>query len=93
MLQHMTLEDGTQLNSPQKIHEEAVKHFQFVLNIEGVHHIDTWKDLFQTVITDEDNDSLCQSPSFEEIKIALFNLPKDNTLGPDDFSSCFFMKC
>lgn len=90
----MILEDGMNLNSPQEIHEEVVNYFQSVLNTEGMHHMDTWKDLFQYVIIDEENDSLCQSPSLEEvIKTTLFDIKKDSSRGPNEFGLCFFMHC
>lgn len=93
MIQHMTLKDGTHLNSHREIHKEAVEYLQTTLHIKGVHQIDTWKDLFQTIITDEDNDSLCHSPLIEEVNTTLFDILEDSSPSPDGFGVCFFMHC
>lgn len=93
MPQQILFEDGTSLNSSQEIHEEVIHYFQAALSTEGVQLMNIWKDLFQAIITGEENDLLCQSPILEEVNRALFDIPKHNSPRPDGFGYYFFMHC
>lgn len=46
----------------------------------------------ERIISDEDNKSLCKEVSFEEAKVATFNLPPDKPPRPDGFPPFFFQK-
>lgn len=44
-------------------------------------------------ISEEDNAMLSESPSDEEIRDAVHNLPKDSAPGPDGFNDAFCQAC
>ncbi|KAG2684189.1 hypothetical protein I3760_10G065300 [Carya illinoinensis] len=50
-------------------------------------------DLVSPVIDDGDNSSLCQDPSLDEVKNALFSIPIDSNPGPDGFGFGFYCVC
>ncbi|TXG59223.1 hypothetical protein EZV62_013796 [Acer yangbiense] len=49
--------------------------------------------LIQRQISNDDNDFLCSIPTEEEVKRAVFSIPKDSSPGPDGFGSEFYMSC
>ncbi|KAF5446820.1 hypothetical protein F2P56_032419 [Juglans regia] len=49
--------------------------------------------MVNAVISDEDNESLCQLPSIQNVKDAVFSIPVDSSPGPDGFGSGFFQAC
>ncbi|TXG69366.1 hypothetical protein EZV62_004301 [Acer yangbiense] len=49
--------------------------------------------LIQRQISNDDNDFLCSIPTEEEVKRAMFSIPKDSSPGPDGFGSEFYMSC
>ncbi|KAK1578519.1 hypothetical protein Q3G72_030865 [Acer saccharum] len=49
--------------------------------------------LIQRQLSNDDNDFLCSIPTEEEVKRAVFSIPKDSSPGPDGFGSEFYMSC
>lgn len=49
--------------------------------------------LLEKVVTTEDNEFLCHLPMEEEVKEAVFSIPKYSSLGPDGFRSLFYTTC
>ncbi|XP_035541522.1 uncharacterized protein LOC118344586 [Juglans regia] len=89
----MHLPDGTFLNNPLDIHKAAVVYFQQFLSESSDCDCPILGDLISPVISEEDNLMLCRTPSFDDIKEALFSIPIDSSPGPDGFSSGFFRCC
>ncbi|CAI9769428.1 unnamed protein product [Fraxinus pennsylvanica] len=48
-------------------------------------------ELLQPIIMDEENRALCKPPILEEVKAALWSIPKDSSPGHDGFSASFFI--
>lgn len=91
ILEHMVLEDGTVLKSVDDIHEGAVQFFKELLSVSPISMDDNNLSLLTPAITMEENLSLCKPPELEEVKDALWSIPKDSGPGPNGFSASFFI--
>ncbi|KAF5458524.1 hypothetical protein F2P56_022547 [Juglans regia] len=89
----MHLADGKTLATPEEIHQGALDHFRTFLTLRlNVQQVDLI-DLVQPLISEEDNRWLCDAPSVEEVREAVFSIPKHSLPGPDGFGSGFYMAC
>ncbi|XP_042978955.1 uncharacterized protein LOC122309511 [Carya illinoinensis] len=89
----MCLVDGTGLQSSLEIHKAAIDYFQKFLGDSRRIDLPDLSDFVSPVIDAGENSSLCQDPSMEEIKNALFSIPIDSGLGLDSFGSDFYRVC
>ncbi|XP_041001347.1 uncharacterized protein LOC121247076 [Juglans microcarpa x Juglans regia] len=89
----MCLADGTTLATPEEIHQGALDYFKNFLTLTPNVHQAELADLIQHLISEEDNDRLCDAPSVEEVRAAVFSIPKHSSSDPDGFGSGFYMVC
>ncbi|XP_042965872.1 uncharacterized protein LOC122299567 [Carya illinoinensis] len=92
-IKEMRLVASTCLNSPFEIHKVVVDYFNNFLGVGGFRDLPNLSDLIDPVITIDENMVLCQAPSLNEIKDALFNIFIDSSPGPDGFGSGFYRVC
>lgn len=86
-------EDGRVLNNAEDIHVAAAEYFRdFLTEPNEVERCDL-SDIIESVISEEENEMLCNEPSENEIRDAVFSIPKYSIPGPDGFGSDFFMAC
>ena len=81
---------------PSKISKELVNYFNVCLNNYETSHHTTQIEMLQNIlkiITDEDNKLLNKPLTMEEVKIALFSINLEKSLGPDGFQAFFYQKC
>lgn len=45
------------------------------------------------MVSEDENEGLCQDPRKEEVKEAVFSIPTQSSSGPDGFGSAFFISC
>ncbi|XP_042939531.1 uncharacterized protein LOC122274569 [Carya illinoinensis] len=89
----MRLPDGKWLKSSEEIHDEAVQYFSHFLAHKQVGVLPDLSNLVQTVVIEEDNERLCQLPSIQDVRDAVFSIPVNSSPGPDGFGSGFFQAC
>ncbi|KAG2713795.1 hypothetical protein I3760_04G192000 [Carya illinoinensis] len=89
----MRLPDGRWLKTSEEIHEEAVLYFSNLLSHKQVGVLPDLSNLVQTVVTEEDNERLCQLPSIQDVRDVVFSIPVNSSLGLDGFGSGFFQAC
>ena len=85
---------GEQMENPKKIAEIFVDYFKDTLNnFDSSNRVDQEEMLksITKLITEEDNRILNKPFSLQEVKVALFNINPDNSLGPDGFQAFFFL--
>lgn len=91
IIDRMVLEDCIVLKSADDIHEGAVQFFKDLLLISPISMGVNDLALLTSIITMEENLFLCKPPILEEVKDALWSIPKDSSPGPDGFSASFFI--
>ncbi|GLT55053.1 hypothetical protein SLA2020_282060 [Shorea laevis] len=89
----MKLPDGRMLSTPEEIHNEAVVHFADFLSRRTSASVLSLSDLIQEEVRESENWNLCRSPTDQEIKDALFDIPINSSPGPDGFTFGFFQHC
>ncbi|XP_042973032.1 uncharacterized protein LOC122304830 [Carya illinoinensis] len=89
----MRLPDGRWLKSSEEIHEEAVQYFSHFLAHKQVGVLPDLSNLVQTVVIEEDNERLCQLPSIQDVRDAVFSIPINSSPRPNGFGSGFFQAC
>lgn len=87
----MRMFDGSVLDSPEEVHESAIKHFEIFLT-EQVHreHPDL-AHLILSVITADENNRFLNISMEEELKKVVHSIPIDNSHGLDGFGASFFI--
>jgi len=92
----LSLEDGDQLiEGDDKLLEHATKYYSDLFG-PGIHfNIQTDPDIWSEVamVSEADNDFLCQPFSETEIKNALFQMEANKAAGPDKIPVEFFQSC
>jgi len=89
----MNLPDGRMLSTPEEIHNEAVVHFADFLGPRASASVLSLSDIIQEEVREAENLNLCRSPTKQEIKDALFDIPINSSPGPNGFTSGFFQHC
>lgn len=87
---------GNTIENLDKIAEIFVSHFQNILNnYDNSNRVAQEKMLkaIPRVVTLEDNKTLNKPISLEEVRLVLFNMNPDKSLGPDRFQTFFYQKC
>ncbi|KAF5454683.1 hypothetical protein F2P56_024330 [Juglans regia] len=93
VISQMRLADGTMLDLAKKVHLGAVDYFtNFLTDMPQTEHANL-SPLVGLEISEEDNSSLCHSPSEEEVKEAVFSIPEHSSPGPDGYGSSFYISC
>jgi hypothetical protein len=80
-------------STPEEIHNEAVVHFADFLGRRASASVLSLSDVIQEEVREAENLNLCRSPTKQEIKDALFDIPINSSPGPDGFTSGFFQHC
>ncbi|XP_042983381.1 uncharacterized protein LOC122312796 [Carya illinoinensis] len=93
MVKNMKLSGGRLLESPVEIHEEATRYFERFLSEEENLELPDLSTLISSVVGENEERCLRKPPSDQEIYEALLSIPKDSSLGPDGFSSQFYLTC
>jgi hypothetical protein len=93
IINSMNLPDGRMLSTPEEIHNEAVVHFADFLGRRASVSVLSLSDIIQEEVREAENLNLCRSPTKQEIKDALFDIPINSSPGPDGFTSGFFQHC
>ncbi|KAK0581732.1 hypothetical protein LWI29_017271 [Acer saccharum] len=92
-IDRMVLSDGRILEGAEIVHNEASVFFQNFLSESSEVEACDISGLIQRQLSNDDNDFLCSIPTEEEVKRAVFSIPKDSSPGPDGFGSEFYMSC
>jgi hypothetical protein len=95
-VKEITKADGTKIDDPHQIQEEAKLHFQALLTEDGNIDINVQESLLQNIpskISQEDNYMINQEVTEKELHEALFQLHPDKAPGPDGFTAHFYQKC
>lgn len=80
---------GDILDNDKAIKQAVARYFQSQLQAEGqVDYIIL--DVIPSIVTNEWNDSLIETPSMAEIKSTVLSLSGDSAAGPDGFTGNFF---
>lgn len=51
------------------------------------------ENTIQSLVTSQQNDSLCSIPNEEEIRVAIFSMNVSSAHGPDGFGVGFYKEC
>ncbi|GER55466.1 RNA-directed DNA polymerase [Striga asiatica] len=85
--------DGSSLTQESQIRESAVAHFQTLFTSDRWSLIALTVSLFPTIPPSVDLVDLCELPSREEVRDAVFGIDPNSVSGPDGFSSLFYQVC
>ncbi|KAL6565178.1 hypothetical protein OROMI_016628 [Orobanche minor] len=90
---HSIRENGHYINTPEEIKNSAISYFSdcFAENQPCLGEIDPL--MMPKRVSNEHNNILCASPSFDEIRKCVFELDGDSIAGPDGFNAKFFQVC
>ncbi|KAF5474951.1 hypothetical protein F2P56_006803 [Juglans regia] len=93
MVLEMNMNDGRILSNPEAIHEEACVYFHDFLKASQSNVLPNLADLISGEVSEEENNIFGGAPLLEEVKNALFSIPKDSSPSPDGFGSGFYQHC
>ncbi|MQM10051.1 hypothetical protein Taro_042937 [Colocasia esculenta] len=80
-------------SDPEVLRKEAVSFFQTLLSSDD-HVLDPrFLCYIPSLITSDQNDKLCKSPSAEDVKDVVFSMDGSSAPGLDGFSGMFFAHC
>jgi hypothetical protein len=88
--------DGQVCKGFSQVKDAAEAHFKNLYREDTQSSKEETEDLLSNIphlITSEDNDSLCQPPSEEEITNIIWSMEADKAPGPDGFSIHFYKSC
>ncbi|GJS34137.1 RNA-directed DNA polymerase, eukaryota, reverse transcriptase zinc-binding domain protein [Tanacetum coccineum] len=75
----------------EDVPEQFLKHFQQFLGTESIVHLmEECDQMFSKKLSEDEIIKMIQEVTYEEIKIAMFDIDNDKAPGPDGFTSCFF---
>lgn len=75
--------DGRLIQDPVELHDSVVEYFNHMLADNIAISEEPNLSNFEPLIEEEVNVALCELPTVEKIKRAVFNLCKDDSAGPD----------
>ncbi|GER44467.1 retrotransposon protein [Striga asiatica] len=90
---HCIEDNGSSLTQEFEIRESAVTHFQSLFTSDRVLLTPPDAVVFPTIPQSVDPVDLCDLPSREEIREAVFGIDPNSVSRPDGFSSLFFQAC
>ncbi|CAA0841466.1 Unknown protein, partial [Striga hermonthica] len=90
---HSIEADGSSLTQESQIRDLAVDHFQALFTADRGSLIAPTITLFPTIPPLIDIVDLCELPSREEVRDAVFGIDPNSVSGPDGFSSLFYQVC
>ncbi|XP_040987651.1 uncharacterized protein LOC121235368 [Juglans microcarpa x Juglans regia] len=93
IVMEMKMSDGRVLSSPEAIHEEACVYFEEFLKANQSSSLPNLADLISGDVSEEENKIFRSPPLMDEVKNALFSIPKDSSSGSDGFGSGFYQHC
>ncbi|XP_027169591.1 uncharacterized protein LOC113769332 [Coffea eugenioides] len=86
--------NGVWIDESAKIEEMTIEYFADILLQSGQVQVDhSLLGVIPWVISEQDNMELQQFPTEEEVKIVVFQMNGDSSLGPDGFKGSFFTSC
>lgn len=85
-------EDNQWIEGEEDISEAAIEYYQKMFSQEAQRIDLQFIDLIPKMITEEDNNSVINTPSKEEVKQAIFDIDPRSTGGPDGFNGRFFQQ-
>ncbi|KAL6570158.1 hypothetical protein OROMI_014672 [Orobanche minor] len=90
---HCIRDNGCLIPNPEDIHVSAVNYFSkcFGEQMPILDEIDP--NLVPKIITHEQNNMLCVTPTIDEIRSCVFDMEGDSVAGPDGFGIRFFQIC
>lgn len=89
----MKLENGSYLSSPEDIHMAIVDYFSEFFKKESPRLLPDLSTLITLVISVEESDVFCKSPTLDEVHDSLFSIPSNSAPGPDGFGSGIYKSC
>lgn len=90
-VKEMRLSNGAVLDSPERVHEEAVKYFEDFLSQEDLITLPDLELYFPHGLSASEVMNLQLGPSEEEVRLAFASIAADNSPGPDGFGSSFYL--
>nr|XP_009598913.1 uncharacterized protein LOC104094650 [Nicotiana tomentosiformis] len=85
-------EDNQWIEGEEDISEAAIEYYEKCFSQEAQRIDLQFIDLIPKMITEEDNNSLINMPSKEEVKQVNFDIDRGSTGGPDGFNGRFFQQ-
>ncbi|CAA0811982.1 Unknown protein, partial [Striga hermonthica] len=90
---HSIETDGSSLTQESQIRESAIAHFQTLFTSDRGAFDAPIASFFPTIPPSVDLVGLCELPSREEVRDAVFGIDPNSVSGPDGFSSLFYQVC
>jgi hypothetical protein len=87
-------DDGVKVVDQQGIKEEAVQYYKRFYSASTLSNLEEQfkiLDLFPVMVSEEEAVTLYNPVTMEELKSILFHCKKEKSLGPDDWSTNFFI--
>lgn len=86
--------EGTVISGEENIKKEVRSNFKKRFPNEHINRpmLENCLRMINTKILESENEDLTRPVTNEEVKSAIFNIEKDKSLGPDDFTVGFFQK-
>lgn len=90
---HRLMMNDAWVENQELLFSGAVEYFKNLLTSEDHDTESLLLDMVPQLIMEEHNQRLCELPTADEIKTAVFNLSGNSAPGPDGFSGSFFTFC
>lgn len=87
---HVINNGGTELTNEDEVRASAASFFQSLLSTDVDDNLDHNIEGLSVYPPSVDLQALCEVPSHDEIRAAVFGISSDSTPGPDGFTSLFF---
>ncbi|XP_059310656.1 uncharacterized protein LOC132062015 [Lycium ferocissimum] len=87
---HYVISSKRQRLKLNKIKNSLVKFYEHIFTDDNVNRDMFMVQILPSLVTNEDNDNLCDIPSMQELKDIVFSMSTDSAPGPNDMSGLFY---